>query len=200
MSAKRAEMLMNVAFDLFAQRNFASVTIKDIANAAGVNTALIYYYFSNKEGLFRATLESAIDQIFKDFETLEANATNPPIVIDEWLTIHLDYFERVQKFVKICLDYKGAAETDPVIDASIESFYDKERQLLADAVRDGIAAGLFREVDPNELADHISTHLDGIMVRAVILPGYDLKAGIGGFRNVIWQLLGHTPEERDATQ
>ncbi len=38
----RREELAAVALDLFAERNFAAVTIKDIASALGVNTALIY--------------------------------------------------------------------------------------------------------------------------------------------------------------
>ncbi|WP_161973680.1 TetR/AcrR family transcriptional regulator [Hwanghaeella grinnelliae] len=193
-SETRAEALITVAFDLFAERNFASVTIKDIANAAGVNTALIYYYYDNKEGLFRATLENAIGEIFAAFETLETNVNDPPLVIDEWLRIHHAQFSTVQKFVKVCLDYKGAADSDPVIDAAIVSFYEKERRLLADAIRDGIEIGLFRKVDPVELADQISTHLDGIMVRAVIVSGYDLKAGIYGFSKIVWEILGYTPE------
>ncbi len=58
----RAIELTATALDLFAERDFASVTIKDIANACGVNTALIYYYFTNKEDLFRATIENAITE------------------------------------------------------------------------------------------------------------------------------------------
>ena len=48
----RADELMSAALDLFAERDFASVTIKDSAHAIGVNTALIYYYFesNNKSG------------------------------------------------------------------------------------------------------------------------------------------------------
>jgi AcrR family transcriptional regulator len=41
----QAAKLMSVAMDLFCQRDFASVTIKDIARVAKVNSALIYYYF-----------------------------------------------------------------------------------------------------------------------------------------------------------
>ena len=44
----RADAMTEVALTLFAERNFASVTIKDIGTALGVNTALIYYYFDSK--------------------------------------------------------------------------------------------------------------------------------------------------------
>jgi AcrR family transcriptional regulator len=38
---------------------FPATTIKQIAGAAGVNTALLYYYFSDKQGLYHAVLERA---------------------------------------------------------------------------------------------------------------------------------------------
>ena len=52
------------SLDLFAERNFASVTIKDIAKALNVNTALIYYYFDGQTDLFRATIEYAVAGAF----------------------------------------------------------------------------------------------------------------------------------------
>ena len=48
----RAERLTEAALDLFAERGFAAVTIKDITAEIGVNPALIYYYFDGKEDLF----------------------------------------------------------------------------------------------------------------------------------------------------
>src|ERR1041384_3021557 len=59
-SAARVDKFLSVSLDLFAESNFASVTIKDIAKALGVNTALIYYYFDSKTDLFRATIEYAV--------------------------------------------------------------------------------------------------------------------------------------------
>jgi AcrR family transcriptional regulator len=59
-SAARVEEFLATALNLFAERNFASVTIKDIAEHLGVNTALIYYYFDSKTDLFQASIEHAV--------------------------------------------------------------------------------------------------------------------------------------------
>lgn len=45
------EKLMASAERLFADRGFDGVSVRDIANAAGVNSALVGYYFRSKEGL-----------------------------------------------------------------------------------------------------------------------------------------------------
>lgn len=45
------EKLIVSAERLFADRGFDGVSVRDIANAAGVNSALVGYYFRGKEGL-----------------------------------------------------------------------------------------------------------------------------------------------------
>ena len=52
---------------LFADRDFGSVSIRDIGKAAGVNSAMIYYHFRNKRDLYRAAIESAVDEAFELF-------------------------------------------------------------------------------------------------------------------------------------
>lgn len=45
------EKLLQHAERLFAERGYSGVSVRDIANAAGVNSALIGYYFTGKQGL-----------------------------------------------------------------------------------------------------------------------------------------------------
>ena len=51
------------AEELFAERGFDGTAIRDIARRAGVNGAMIHYYFGNKEGLYRAMLEGAASSV-----------------------------------------------------------------------------------------------------------------------------------------
>ncbi|HWO02772.1 MAG TPA: CerR family C-terminal domain-containing protein [Blastocatellia bacterium] len=51
------------AEELFAARGYAGTAIRDIASKAGVNGAMIHYYFRNKEGLYRSILESAASRV-----------------------------------------------------------------------------------------------------------------------------------------
>ena len=46
------DKLIRSAEVLFAERGFDGVSVRDIANAAGANSALVGYYFRGKEGLF----------------------------------------------------------------------------------------------------------------------------------------------------
>ena len=48
--------ILDAAERLFSVRGFAATTIKQIGAAADVNSALIYYYFADKETLYREVL------------------------------------------------------------------------------------------------------------------------------------------------
>lgn len=55
-SAASRDLILDAAELLFATRGFSAATIKQIAAAASVNSALLYYYFDSKETLYRETL------------------------------------------------------------------------------------------------------------------------------------------------
>jgi AcrR family transcriptional regulator len=54
-SAKR--QLLQAARGLFARRGLSGTSIRDIAEAAQLNSSLISYYFDSKEGLYRKCIE-----------------------------------------------------------------------------------------------------------------------------------------------
>ena len=190
-SPDREQQLMAAALDLFAERNFSSVTIKDIANATGVNTALIYYYFESKSDLFCSVIENAVDQAFENFRALRPGHEDPAAVIDEWLNNHVRLFDPIHKLVKISLDYSGSPNRVPSIDRSIRQFYDEETRMLSLCIRQGVESGVFQPVDPESVAQFISTYLDGLMVRSVILSDLDLKASLDNLRQILWSALGY---------
>lgn len=48
---------------LFSARGYDGTAVRDIAKKAGVNGAMIHYYFGSKEGLYRAILEAAASKV-----------------------------------------------------------------------------------------------------------------------------------------
>ena len=49
--------LLDAAERLFSERSFYGVTTREVARAAGLDEAMIYYHFESKQGLFEAVLE-----------------------------------------------------------------------------------------------------------------------------------------------
>ena len=58
------ERILDAAEDHFSRHGFWGVTVREVAQEAKVDTALLHYYFKTKRGLFDAVFERRLD----DFE------------------------------------------------------------------------------------------------------------------------------------
>ncbi len=67
-SEQRAKIL-EAAIDTFAEHGLKAATIRLVGRQAGVNSALIYYYFENKETMFVEAVRQALDGFFDLLES-----------------------------------------------------------------------------------------------------------------------------------
>jgi AcrR family transcriptional regulator len=67
-AAHTRQLLLEVASSRFARDGYATTTVRDIADDANVNVALISRYFTSKEGLFEACLAAAVADLRQEPE------------------------------------------------------------------------------------------------------------------------------------
>jgi len=137
--------ILDAARDVFADTGFRGGTIGAIANAAGVNRALIYYYFDSKEDIYRALLENGLAAFHDLFAQL------PPE--DAPVRERLHAF--VRPYIGLCFDAGGLSRmvrrelvaADVGIDMVAAPFRDI-LQRLAGILAAGIDSGQLRPIDP----------------------------------------------------
>ena len=140
--------ILEVAEDLFANKGFDGTSIRDIATEAGVNVAMISYYFKSKENLmqsifeksmgsFRVRVESLLkDDSLKPFEKME-------VLIDEKIN---GIMERHQ-FYKIML-CEQVTNKNPIIIEFVNELKKKNSEAVGKLIRDGQKKGEFKkEID-----------------------------------------------------
>jgi len=185
----RVEEILAVSLDLFAKRDFGSVTIRDIAREVGVNVALIYYYFESKEELFRSTIEHAIRQALDRYEGLADATTSPIDALNAWFDVNVQLSRPLRTMAKIIIDYRFSGSRFRSIDRLIGKLYEDELTILSRSVGEGVRQGLFRPVDPQRLALFVSTHLDGVFFAAMTRRNVDLDARMQNLREILWDYL-----------
>ncbi len=188
--ARRQEIL-SAALNLFSMRDYSAITIKDIAQLAGVNTSLLYYYYEDKEALFRAALEEAVGAAMRNYDAIASKHSEPVDLINDWFQMHVELASDIRRLVKILMDYSSSQSQTRVLDDVVSKFYDVEIQILTKAVRRGQRAGLFSDVSPQAAAVFASTHLDGIMVRSIIQPSLNIANAVDTFREAFWAYVGY---------
>lgn len=98
---ERAEQILAAADELFGELGFAGVSMRDVAVGAGVNKALLFYYFGSKEALFEAVLEryyaahrAAFEHAFSGDQPLRAR-------IHRVLDAYLDFIDANRRYPRL---------------------------------------------------------------------------------------------------
>lgn len=187
----RRQKILSAALNLFSERDYSAITIKDIARLAEVPTSLLYYYFEDKEALFRAALEEAIATAMRNYEEVASKHSEPVDLVNDWFQMHVELAEDIRRVVKILMDYSSSNAQSRVLDDVVSKFYDVEIQILSKAVRRGQREGLFNDISPQAAAEFASTHLDGIMVRSIIQPRLNIGSAVNSLRKAFWAFVGY---------
>ncbi len=140
--------ILNTAENLFASKGFEGTTVRDIAEKAGVNVAMISYYFGSKEKLMVALFEHKTGHIKMRVESLLKDTSITPLqkinmLVDE----HIERAMQQQKFHKIMM-CEQVVNKNPVVLSLLNDVKMRNTSLISDLIKDGQKKGVFiKKVD-----------------------------------------------------
>ena len=85
---KQIEILL-VAEKLFAEKGFDGTTIRDIAKTAGINIAMISYYFGSKEKLLESIVIFRISDLKLQLESIYEQQLSPIEKIEKIIAVYI---------------------------------------------------------------------------------------------------------------
>ncbi len=137
------DAILDAAQSRFAGQGFAPTTIKQIAADAAVNSALIYYYFADKEALYGAVVSRLIARMGEHMSGVLAAAPDPASAITAFATQHHAMLEKEPHLRKLIgrelIDYDAKHAHGAIRKLAAETF-----ERLRRAIEAGQAAGHFR--------------------------------------------------------
>ncbi|MBD0352045.1 MAG: TetR/AcrR family transcriptional regulator, partial [Flavisolibacter sp.] len=137
--------IMNTAEKLFSNKGFDGTSVRDIAEEAGVNLAMISYYFGSKEKLMQALFEERTSYIRLRVEDLLKNTHLTPL--EKIYQLIDDYVDRVldrQKFYKIMICEQMLGKNEGVIQL-LNEIKLKNSELSGKLIKEGQEKGVFRK-------------------------------------------------------
>lgn len=139
------------ALSSFARRGYAAVSIREITEAAGVTQPMLYYYFKNKEELYRTLLA----QSFEELERLLAAArTHEGTARERLIKIVNAYFQFcLQNPERVRFMNRTFADDEQMIPAiDCEAYIYPRFQEIESVIADGQKNGEFGPCDSQEVA------------------------------------------------
>lgn len=94
------ERILAAAVELFAGSGYAGTGVRQIAAAAGVNVAMIHYYFGSKAGLFKAIIDHFFERLSQTLEPVLAAGAQAGLPPEQRLR------EAVRELVKLLMVYR----------------------------------------------------------------------------------------------
>jgi TetR/AcrR family transcriptional regulator len=150
--------ILTAATEEFARKGYAGARTERIAHAAGVKHTLVFYYFKNKETLYRAALESAFSEWANRVSRSMDQEGSPKQRLLAYINAYFDYIRefwwvpRLVQQEQLRHEGKGVGQVRELVDRYIQPVHKK----LAGIIRDGISTGAFRDVDVEHCLHSIS--------------------------------------------
>ena len=145
--------ILDAAVRQFSANGLAGARTEQIAEEAGVNKALLYYYFKSKEDLYAAALESVFEEVRADgIAVLEANASAG----ERFAQSVLNHFDRsyshpaLQSLIQQEMVRLHQGEENRMARLA-EQFFRPMWLKVQELLEEGIAAGELVRVDPQQI-------------------------------------------------
>jgi len=139
--------LLDTASHLMREGDTVDISLSELAQASGLNSALVKYYFGNKAGLLTALLERDFASILRAVDTLLHKDADPETKLRLHMTAVVNTFFRTPYIHRLLMRLirEGAPEEGQRLsDSCLKPLLDAYQILIGE----GVAAGVFRPVDP----------------------------------------------------
>lgn len=145
----KRERILAAALKLFGEKGLGETSIRDIAREANVNLGVIYYYFDDKEDLFRATM---MESVLGSITGVLAEETNTRGTATERLerlySRYLEFIDANPAESRIVL--RGMLRVLDQEETPFVSLMMGRVESIGGIVRDGIENGEFADVDADQ--------------------------------------------------
>ena len=140
------ERLFDIAAALFCEKGYASTTTREIAAAARIQQASLYYHVASKEDLLHQICVSSLEQLLTDVQSAVSAASNPLERIEVLARTHLRTILRHQiRHVTMLKELR--ALSDPHRTA-VMALRKKYANLVRSVIEDAQATGAVRRDIP----------------------------------------------------
>jgi TetR/AcrR family transcriptional regulator len=144
-SKETRAVILSAAGRVFAKSGLAGARTNAIAAAAGVNKALLYYYFRSKQELYEAVVEDHISE----FNRRALDVLNAPgsarAVLLRYVSLHLDFISARHQSAPLFQQLMMTGGN--FLERVIRRYFSARGEALGKLIERGMRGGEFRRVD-----------------------------------------------------
>lgn len=174
--ATTRDRILRAARELFADQGYARTSIRQVADRAGANSALIYYYFGNKADLFEASMGEPSHQLRAMLE--RALAAPPPAShrLELFLREYVPF--ALTQIPLTALVFRSLSSGDPELAERMRAQLEPNAALLRRIIQQGVEQGEFRPLDAHlAVGSLLGMVLFFVLAAPIAAPALEVEPG-----------------------
>lgn len=159
----RRKIILDSALDLFAVKDFRSVTVREIARHAGISIGTIYNYYPNLMELFLDVFLNSTEEITRSLDDM---GKDKPLSLEQVCEFYITYLNDNMTFYQMMSHFMLGGELS---DNAAQKLSKKMKELM-DRIETALIAG-GRQTNSRLTAHALFSALNGIMISYARYPG-----------------------------
>ena len=148
----KREAILEAAFKVIADKGYFETRVEDIARAAGVAKGTVYLHFKDKADIYIGLVDWLFEQAVGAVRDVDTRPLSPREKLEQVLSTWTDYvFARPGAIGLLSFEGAHAHIESQALDRLKRTLMPRMREMIeaiSAIVRQGIASGDFRDVDP----------------------------------------------------
>jgi AcrR family transcriptional regulator len=161
----RVQLMIEAAQKRFGLYGVEKTSMREIADDINLSKAALYYYFPDKESLYKAVIEKEQKEFIASIHEKLLNIQEPELFLREYVNIRLSYFRKLLNLGRLRLE--AYSDLKPVFRETLGLFKDKEKEIIKEVFNSGIRKRVFSIENPDQTASLFLDLLKGLRVISV---------------------------------
>lgn len=164
----RRSQLTRAAYRVVGKKGYYDFTIRDIAREAGLSTGLVHYYFKNKEALLLNLLKEINKNMTVLLNKAITTSDDPREKLHIFMKQAFDIVNSERDYFYIIIDFWTQVNKNERMRRANIKLFRSYRDEISKILQEGIAKGVFVEMDVHYTATLIISIIQGMIVQFVI--------------------------------
>lgn len=144
------QVILEAALQDFATHGYEGARVDRIARSAGINKAMIFYYFSSKQNLYRTVIKDVLNDFIPQVQKVLMESSSPERLFESLPALYIRYFSRHRQVIQMIGRelIQSPANITPIIREIFSELPMAPSEMLPQVISAWHRKGLISESDP----------------------------------------------------
>jgi AcrR family transcriptional regulator len=163
--SEKVHLIIEASQKRFGLFGVEKTSMREIADDLNLSKASLYYYFPDKESLYKAVIEKEQQEFISRISERISSIHEPEQLLIEYANARLSYFRTMLNLSRLRLEtFSGLKQS---FTEAMIAFREKEKEIIINIFEKGINSGIFYIKDTDQMASLFLDLLKGLRISLI---------------------------------